>query len=106
MDEELQRLCAFMDGESTEAECRDMEAELDRNPALRKTLAVFAKLKSAAQNESVPSVTFGSEKIWPIVSERASALSEDVLLRLRDLAVNESTPVPQPERFNEVLEKH
>lgn len=99
-DEELLRLSVYSDGESTEAERREIDALLARDPAMRHALDTFTTLHAAAQNESVPQPSLDSpsmgqgaeEGLFPLISARLSTLPDDVSARLQELALSEEVP--------------
>ncbi len=104
-EEELLGLMATYDGESAESERGEMEAALNQNPAMRETLAAFAKLQAAAQSEPVPDVspkTAPPDALWPLIAERQIALPDDAAQRLREFAASERAPEIAPARFNEI----
>ncbi len=96
-DEELLRLSVYSDGESTDAERREIDALLARDPAMRHALNAFSTLHAAAQNEPVPQSSLdgpgAEERLWPLISARLAAFPEDVSARLHALAVSENVPI-------------
>ena len=100
-DEELLRLSVYSDGESTEAERREIDALLARDPAMHHALNAFSTLHAAAQNEPVPQPSLdvpglgqgAEEGLWPLISARLAAFPDDVSARLQEFAISENVPI-------------
>ena len=73
-DEDLLKLSACADGELTEPERKEIEAKLEREPALAEALTLFKKLDAAARTESIPTFPLhATEALWPLIAERGFA---------------------------------